>query len=828
MKKRNNSSTARSIFFICALLLLGNFLLGYLLLSQSKRLLKQLINDRMLDIVNTSSDMIDGDELEMINENSEGTPEYDRIFNTLKKFQDNIHMEFIYTVRDMKDGTFIFTVDPHETEAAEYGELVKVTPALIAASQGTPSVDDEPYEDAWGKFYSAYCPIYDSKGNVGGIVCIDFSADWYEKQLSKFGITVVLFSIVSLLIGASLVLVSTTKLRKRLRFLNDELGELSNDIEDLINEIKDDAKDSSYTVISEDNDISNDENDIPTESLDDIGTLNVKVRYIRNILRRQIVASNIQESRMITAMASDYRTVYYIDLDRDEGICFRADHKMNDGIEEGSHFKYLDTITNYANDYVAETERQAFLDFVNPDNIRKRLLSEALISHRYLAIKNGVERYEMLRMAGVRRIEDRDDNIVHAVGIGFSDVDQETRAGMEKNQALQKALEAAEEANIAKTSFLSSISHEIRTPMNAIIGLTAIAEKDPDIPPQTRDYLQKIDSSAKYLLRLINSILDMSRIESGRMILNNEEFSMRELLGEINTVIKSQCEDKGLSYKCLIKESVDGHYIGDNTKLKQVFMNILGNAVKFTPTRGSITFIVEPLTYFDDNATLRFTVKDTGIGMSKDFIPKIFDIFSQEDENLANKYGSTGLGMAITKNIIDMMNGKIEVDSAKGKGSTFIVTVTLKISRDSSDDNSKTPDEDTLPAKTGLSGRHILLVEDTEINAEIMLEVLDMRDISADHAENGQIAVDMFSKSEPGFYDAVLMDIRMPVMNGLEATEAIRALDRDDAKSVPIIALTANAFDEDVQRSLQAGMNAHLSKPVEPDLLFETLENLVH
>lgn len=545
------------------------------------------------------------------------------------------------------------------------------------------------------------------------------------------------------------------------------------------------------------------------------------------------------------------------------------------------------------------------------------------------------------------------------VGI-FVDITEQKKmehALADQQEALKTALTQAEEANAAKTSFLSSMSHEIRTPMNAIIGLNSIALKDPELPERTREYLEKIGGSAKHLLSLINDILDMSRIESGRMTLRNEEFSFREMLEQINTMINGQCQDKGLNYDCEIMGHVDDYYIGDDMKLKQVLINILGNSVKFTPAGGTVSFLVEPVTRFEDNVTMRFTMKDTGIGMEKTFLPKIFEAFSQEDENKANKYGSTGLGMAITKNIVEMMNGKIEVDSEKGVGSTFTVTVTLKSSdkgehsgtgevrpqdlrvliidddpvacehaqlvldevgivsdacnsgnegyellqlaqarqtpynlilvdlrmpeqdgvevtrtiREKYDDQSAIiiltayswDDiiEEALDAgvdsflakplfasnvlqefkkainsksgtqkethKADLAGKHILLAEDMEINAEIMMEILQMRDMTVDHAENGQIAADMFATSEIGAYDAVLMDVRMPVLDGLGATEAIRALNRPDAKTVPIIAMTANAFDEDVQRSLQAGMNAHLSKPVEPERLYETLETLI-
>ncbi|MBR4703708.1 MAG: response regulator [Oscillospiraceae bacterium] len=543
------------------------------------------------------------------------------------------------------------------------------------------------------------------------------------------------------------------------------------------------------------------------------------------------------------------------------------------------------------------------------------------------------------------------------IGI-FIDITREKeleRTLSEQQEALKSALAQAQEANAAKTSFLSSMSHEIRTPMNAIIGLDSIALKDPNLPERTRDQLEKIGGSARHLLSLINDILDMSRIESGRMTIRNEEFSFREMLEQINTMINGQCQEKGLSYDCRLLSRVDDYYIGDDMKLKQVIINILGNAVKFTPAGGKVTFSVEQVTRFEDKATMRFVMADTGIGMDKDFLPRIFDAFSQEEENRANKYGSTGLGMAITKNIVEMMNGDITVDSEKGVGTTFAVTVTLRISdrkaleRDIRPQDLKVliidddpvdceharlvldevgivsdsclggteaiemlrvaharrepynlilvdlrmPEQDGVEVtrrirelyadesaiviltaynwddileeairagvdgfmakplfasgvldefkqaiqrksrsgeekpKADLKGRRILLAEDIEMNAEIMTDLLEMEGIETDHAKNGRLALEMFRDSPEGTYDAILMDVRMPVMNGLEATTAIRALDRPEAKRIPIIALTANALDEDVQRSLQVGMNAHLSKPVDPEQLYETLRILI-
>jgi len=667
-----------------------------------------------------------------------------------------------------------------------------------------------------------------------------------------------------------------------------------------------------------------------------------------------------QLDSMINALASDYKSVYYVNLDDNEASCYRNDGSDNELCKDDK-FAFGETFADYALKYVDEEYRKGFLEFIKPKNIRKQLANEDIIAYRYLVHKNGEESYEMLRMADVGGTNGDTDGIIHALGVGFTDIDEEMRESLAKNQALSDALKTAEDASKAKTVFLSSMSHEIRTPMNAIIGLDALALNEPDISDTTKDYLEKIGTSAQHLLSLINDILDMSRIESGRMTLKNEEFAFSKLLEQINVIFSGQCSDKGLMYDCHIQGHIDDFYIGDSIKLRQVLINILGNAVKFTPKGGKVGLDIAKKSEFDGRSVLEFKISDTGIGMSEEYLPKIFEAFSQEDGGSTNKYGSSGLGMAITKSIVEMMNGEIVVDSKKGEGTTFTVNVTLRNSdrklSDEGDDMDIHPedmkvlviDDDPVACdqaklilsragidsdvvlsgaeaikmvelsearqeqynliivdwqmpemdgvettkkirsiigsetaviiltsynwddvydeaivagvdsfiskplftddllnefkevlrkkrevisegdtnKADLEGRHILMAEDMEINAEIMINVLEMREIVTDHAVNGKEAVEMYESKPDGYYDAILMDMRMPEMDGLTATKKIRSLDKADAKTIPIIALTANAFDEDVQQSLQAGLNAHLSKPVEPDVLFDTLERLI-
>ncbi|MBR1658895.1 MAG: PAS domain-containing protein, partial [Oscillospiraceae bacterium] len=373
-----------------------------------------------------------------------------------------------------------------------------------------------------------------------------------------------------------------------------------------------------------------------------------------------------------------------------------------------------------------------------------------------------------------------------------SDMTDVLREQTARNDILASALREAEQANAAKTAFLSTMSHEIRTPMNAIIGLDSIALKDPALPARIREYLEKIGGSARHLLSLINDILDMSRIESGRMVLKNQEFSLSSMLEQINTMINGQCADRGLQYDCRILGAVDHYYIGDDVKLKQVLLNILGNAVKFTPAPGTVTFLVERTAQYGDQSTLRFTVRDTGIGMDRAFLPRLFETFSQEDAATTNKYGGTGLGMAITKNIVEMMNGSITVESEKGAGTTFTVTVTLKNSG-----RTARPAEELKPQNL-----RVLVIDDDPIACEHAKLVLEEAGISADTSLSG---ADALRKIEIGrarrrFYDLILVDLKMPEQDGLEVTRRVRQLYQDEST---IIILTAYSWDDIAGEALE-------------------------
>lgn len=400
-----------------------------------------------------------------------------------------------------------------------------------------------------------------------------------------------------------------------------------------------------------------------------------------------------------------------------------------------------------------------------------------------------------------------------------------------RQKKVQMALYAAESSNRAKSEFLSRMSHEIRTPMNGIIGMTAIARMYSDDRERLLDCLDKIDLSSEYLLALINDILDMSRIESGKIELEHRQFDLTEILDRIHGMFQQKAESRGIELLIKSRELTVTEVVGDNLRISQVLINIVSNALKFTPSGGQVTVEMRQKAVSREKAELEFVISDTGAGISEEFQARLFEPFEQEEAATARQYGGTGLGLAISHNFVELMGGEITVKSKPNEGSQFTVHLTLdrpqqQNLRAAETDVSASPvSDDKQPFD--LRGEHILLAEDNEINAEIATILLESSGAFVDLAHNGREAVAMFEASENNYYPLILMDIRMPVMDGMDACRHIRLMKREDSDHVIIIGLSASAFQEDIDKAIESGMNGYIPKPIDTKVLIETISSML-
>ncbi|MDO5833467.1 MAG: ATP-binding protein [Lachnospiraceae bacterium] len=565
--------------------------------------------------------------------------------------------------------------------------------------------------------------------------------------------------------------------------------------------------------------------------------------------RQQLASDNASMELLIQSMVRLVDRFVVCDLAEDRYDFYSLQGEM---IYEPSG-SYHDFVAQVITKYKTLEPLDALETLISPENVRKNLPDEkSIYKYEYCSLDENI-----YKIASFLPLEWEGDKLIKALLVSM-DVSPEKKAEIESRKALKEAYRSAENASRAKTQFLSNMSHDIRTPMNAIVGLTAIAGANIENQEKVVECLGKITKSSRHLLGLINEVFDMARIESGKMSLTEEDFNLPELVDNLITMTKTSIDEHHHSFEVHIDHIEHEAVCGDSLRIQQVFVNLMSNAIKYTPDGGHIIFSIrEKPNGFSELGCYEFTIEDDGIGMTPEFQKIMFDPFSRADDHRTTKVQGTGLGMAITRNIVHLMNGDIQVDSAPNKGTKITVTVYLKLQESEKEqekelvdlpvlvvDDDRTCCESTVAtcrqsilkkngedardcledfANADYSGKRILLVEDNELNREIAIEIIGMTGVEIDVAENGKIAVDKIADAPENWYDLVFMDIQMPIMNGYEATAAIRSLSGARGH-VPIIAMTANAFAEDVQLAKNTGMNEHMAKPLDMHKLNEILK----
>lgn len=544
--------------------------------------------------------------------------------------------------------------------------------------------------------------------------------------------------------------------------------------------------------------------------------------------KRQMEISIDDQNSIIGGLANAYFSAYSVDLKTGKCRAIKVIHFFQKIV--GSCHR-ADLVTKaFLNVCVMREDREKMREFTDQSTLVERLRTNDMTVETFHGM---ISPWEWCRASWIVAGRDEDGN-ARIVLFTVEDITQsvnekrqrENEREEERRQArmeLEASRAAAIEANKAKTNFLFNMSHDIRTPMNAIIGYANLMEIYFDEKEKCRDYLDKIKKSSAFLLSLVNDVLEMARIESGNFRLEEKVYKITELINGTVSVYRDLMENKGITFNVNVQVQSEYCY-GDQTKLGEIFFNIISNAYKYTKTGGKISLVAKQLPCERDGYVLIETrISDTGVGMSKEYLPKIFEEFSREHTSTENGIEGTGLGMPIVKKFVDLMGGTIEVESELGKGTSVTVTIPHKIARAEEFQKNVTLEIDPERFK----GKRVLLVEDNELNSEIAIEILKRAGFLVEHAENGKICLDMLAKSEPSYYDLILMDIQMPKLNGYETTQMIRSLPDREKAEIPVIAVTANAFEEDRNDALACGMNGHIAKPIEITKLMNVLGEIL-
>ena len=564
-----------------------------------------------------------------------------------------------------------------------------------------------------------------------------------------------------------------------------------------------------------------------------LATLQTYLFYVTFEKERELSSSKIHSLTRL------FISSYYLNLQTGKSEYLSKEDEQTDTYLTGDFYKtapaqHEEAIRMYVENYVHREDQENYRSMCDSSYIVKHLsMEKQFYSFNYRQVAGGQEKWYRMHVIAASFLPSGD---VGSVVMAIMDVDNQVRSEISQKAAVEEALVQAEKANKAKSDFLSSMSHDIRTPMNAIMGFTSLAQSHIADKHMVQNYLGKIFSAGQHLLNLINDILDMSRIESGKIQIQEDEVSLNEVVRDIENLMQSMIEEKKLRF--VVKKNIVNNYVFcDRLRLNQILINLLGNAVKFTPEMGTITLEVkQELVAPEGYGVYLFKVRDTGIGIAKEFHDKIFEAFEREKVTDKSGIQGTGLGLAITKNIIELMGGRISLESELGKGTEFTVKVMFALQEINEEDivfDDVLEEKELKESKERnerreiFKNRKILLVEDNPLNREIARILLREEGCVVVEAQNGKEAIEMLSLAKENEYALILMDIQMPVMDGYETTKAIRNMSNRIIAHTPIIAMTANAFEEEKKAALACGMNGHVSKPIDINILFKTMEGIL-
>lgn len=553
----------------------------------------------------------------------------------------------------------------------------------------------------------------------------------------------------------------------------------------------------------------------------------LQISLSRNIDERKQMEEQVKQvlcqreevsKRFAISIRSIYDDIYEVDLIREDVYNFRYE---DTGLAKVLMEQSYTALTQEMAEQVCEVHRERYLERVSIDTLKRQLQEKK--GQVYFEYQRKMPDGECHWYSSLIQLISEEKSDLRVM-IFERNIDGVKRKDEKKKQELQEALENAKRADRAKSEFISRMSHDIRTPINAIVGMANIASSHLEKPKKVSDCLSKIDISTRFLVSMINDILDMSKIESGNLVMEEREFWLQNVIQGISAMVMQQVEQKRQTLHISVDDSTAETYIGDELRLSQIILNLLNNAVQYTGEEGRIALVVTQTEPENDRTMLQIQVKDNGIGMSEEFQKVLFEPFEQEKSTEGRVFEGSGLGLSITRNLVHLMGGTIRFKSQKEKGSTFFIELPLKLPKENAPRENA---ENNSGKMQEFQGEHVLVVEDNDINLEIVQTILEGWNLTVDSAENGLVAVEKFKNSEPGWYRLILMDIRMPIMDGITATKEIRALERTDAASVPIMALTANKLQGDSNYTKSIGLDEYLTKPIEIKLLYRKIKEFI-